>query len=53
MFYVYVRWIKSGREEFINTYNSEIDAIKKIAQNYKIDGELGDLGEHYYFYKKH
>lgn len=49
MFYVYAKYIKTGKEDFIHTYDSAEDAIHKIANNYKIDKEIGQLGEYYYF----
>lgn len=49
MFYVYSKYIKTGREDFIRTYDNAEDAVRKIASNYKIDKELGQLGEYYYF----
>lgn len=53
MFYVYAKHIKSGKIQMINsTYNTIEEAIKKIAANYKIDKDLGQLGEYEYFYKE-
>ncbi len=51
MVYVYARNIKTGKEDFINTYNTVQAAIEKIASNYNIDKQLGQLGEYFYFYK--
>lgn len=53
MYYVYARNVKSGREEFVNTYSDVKDAINKIYCNYKIDKDLRQLGEYFYFYKVH
>lgn len=54
MFYVYSRNIKSGREEFVGIYNTEKDAIHRIAFLYKLDTEsTTHKDEYYYFYKKH
>lgn len=52
MFYVYCRHIKSGREAFVNCYDTAEQAIEKIAHNYRIDKNIGSLGEYYYFMKK-
>lgn len=52
MYYVYCKNVKSGKEEFINTYNCVDDAIEKIYGSYKIDKDLGQLGEYFYFYKE-
>ena len=49
MFYVYSKYIKTGREDFIRTYDNAEDAVRKIANNYKIDKDLCQLGEYYYF----
>ena len=49
MYYVYSKHIKTGREDFVNTYENAEDAIRKIAKNYEIDKNLGYLGEYYYF----
>lgn len=49
MFYVYSKYIKTGREDFIRTYDNVEDAVRKIANNYKIDKDLCQLGEYYYF----
>lgn len=52
MFYVYLKYIKTGREDFIRTYDNAEDAVRKIANNYKIDKDLCQLGEYYYFMVK-
>ena len=53
MWYVYVKHIKSGKEECVNSvYDSPEAAIKHIALCYKIDKDLGQLGEYFYFMKK-
>ena len=54
MYYVYSRSIISGREEFINIYDTEKEAIHKIASCYLIDSKsIGSKDCYYYFYKKH
>lgn len=52
MWYVYLKYLKTGREDFIKAYDNAEDAICKIANNYRIDKELGQIGEYYYFMKK-
>ena len=52
MFYVYCKHIKTGKEEFINTYETAQQAIEKIASNYQIDKGINALGEYYYFMKQ-
>lgn len=54
MWYVYVRYLASGREDCVNTtFDSAQAAVKHIAKCYAIDKDLGQLGEYYYFMKKH
>ena len=54
MWYVYVRYMKSGKEDCVNTtFDTSEAAIKHIAKCYAIDKDLGHLGENYYFMKKH
>lgn len=53
MFYVYAKHIKTGKVQMVNSiYDTVEDAIKKIAANYKIDKDLGQLGEYEYFYNQ-
>lgn len=49
MSYVYMRRIRTGREEFVRVFVEVDDAIRHIAKCYRIDKELGQLGEYYYF----
>lgn len=53
MYYVYCRHLSSGREDCCGIYDTPEDAIRKIASNYSIDKDLRQLGEYYYFMKKH
>lgn len=54
MWYVYCRYIRSGREDCVNrVFDTPADAIKHIALCYATDKDLGQLGECYYFMKKH
>ena len=52
MFYVYCQYIKTGKEDFINCYETAQQAIEKIASNYNIDKNTNQLGEYYYFMKQ-
>ena len=63
MFYVYCKHIKTGKEDFINCYETAQQAIEKIASNYNIDKNINQLiedagfergyeGEYYYFMKQ-
>jgi len=53
MYYIYCRHIKTGREQFVNTYETAKEAIEKIASNYNIDKQTCQFGEYYYFMKEH
>lgn len=53
MYYVYSKHIASGREDYCGMYEKAEDAIRKIASNYSIDKNLRQLGEYYYFMKRH
>ena len=52
MFYVYCKYVKTGKEDFINSYETAQQAIEKIASNYNIDKNINQLGEYYYFMKQ-
>ena len=52
MTYVYSKHIKTGKEEFINCYDTTQAAIEKVANNYNIDKKMCQLGEYYYFIKQ-
>ena len=52
MYYVYLEHIRTGRCELAKVCENEADAIRHIAKCYRIDTELGQLGEYYYCYKK-
>ena len=45
MFYVYSRYLKTGKEDFINTYETAEDAVRKIISCYNIDTRLCQQGE--------
>ena len=54
MYYVYSKYTgKSQKIDFLGTFDTEYEAIKKIASCYAIDKRLSQLGEYYYFYSKH
>ena len=54
MWYVYSRSIKSGKEQCVNmVFESPKAAILHIARCYRIDKDLNQLGEYYYFMKQH
>ena len=52
MFYVYSKYIKTGKEDFVNCYETAQQAVEKIASNYQIDKSINQLGEYYYFMKQ-
>jgi hypothetical protein len=54
MWYVYCKYLASGREDCVNqAFDTPQAAIKHIARCYAIDKDLGQLCEYYYFMKKH
>lgn len=53
MYYVYSRHLDTGRESLLNTYDTEKDAVLKVASCYTIDSRMCQEGEYYYFIKKH
>lgn len=52
MFYVYSRHLKTGKENYINVYDTEQEAVNKIAQCYRIDAKTCQQDEYYYFMKQ-
>lgn len=53
MYYVYSKHTTTGREQFVNCYDTVQAAIEKIALCYNIDKGNCELGEYYYFMKQH
>ena len=54
MWYVYMRHIDSGREEFVGVYDTAKEAVKKIALCYRVDDRNSAMtNEYYYFMKRH
>lgn len=53
MFYVYARHINTGRESYVGAYDTEKEAVHKIANCYRIDAKNYQEDEYYYFLKKH
>lgn len=54
MWYVYYREVKSGKESFVQKpFETAEAAIKHIAKCYAIDKDLNQLGNYYYFMKRH
>lgn len=56
MYYVYCEYIRTRKCDLAKVCDKEVDAIihiaKHIAKCYRIDTNLGQLGEYYYYYKK-
>lgn len=50
--YVYSKHVKSGREEFINIYDTWEEAIAKMRYFYNVDKEHCSENEYYYFAKE-
>lgn len=53
MWYVYARYIRSGKEDFIAVFDTEKEAVIRIAKCYLFDEVSHQKGEYYYFMKKH
>ena len=53
MYYVYAEFVKTGKTNLIKAFDSQEDAIHHIAKCYKVDSELCQLGEYYYYMSKH
>lgn len=53
MYYVYSRYVKTGKEQLLRTFDTQEDAIRHIAKCYRVDSGLVQLGEYYYFMTKH
>lgn len=51
LFYVYSRHIDSGKEYLVGRFNTEKEAVSKIAQCYEIDKDFSVEGEYYHFIK--
>ena len=52
MYYVYHKYLKTGEDRFLRAFDTPEDAIHHIAKCYRIDSELCQLGEYYYFMKR-
>lgn len=52
MFYVYSKYLRTGKEDFLRSFENSDDAISHIAKCYSIDSNLCQLGEYYYFMKQ-
>jgi hypothetical protein len=53
MWYVYQRNLKTGKEEFVIAFDYDWEAARHIFNCYFGDKETRQLGEYYYFMKKH
>ena len=52
MIYVYSRYIDSGKENFVSSYEKWADAIEKIRSLYNMDSKSAMKGQFYYFAKE-
>ena len=48
MFYVYARHIQTGKEQYIGSFDTEKEAVHKIAACYRIDARTCQEDEYYY-----
>lgn len=53
MYYVYGRYLASGRELSCGIYNTAKEAVERIAFLYQNDKKMYCFGEYYYFMKEH
>lgn len=53
MFYVYARNINTGWERYVGVYDTEREAVHKIASCYRIDAKTCQEDEYYYFMETH
>ena len=53
MWYVYYRHLRTGREDFVDCYETQKEAVNKIASCYIIDRNTAQKNEYYYFMKQH
>ena len=51
-YFVYMRNIATGKESYIMDYDTENEAVNKVAQCYIIDNRLYAAYENYYFIAK-
>lgn len=49
MYHVYSKFLKNGKEQFIKSFDNAEDAIRHIARCYRVDDNLYQLGEYYYW----
>lgn len=52
MFCVYARHIKTGIEQYVDSVDTEVKAVHKIAACYRIDAMTCQEDEYYYFIKE-
>lgn len=48
-YYVYSKYIKTSKTDFVREFDTQEDAIRHIAKCYRIDTKLGQCGEYYYY----
>ena len=51
-YFVYMRNLATGKESYVNDYDTEKDAVKKVSQCYSIDMKSCAAYENYYFIAK-
>ena len=52
MYYVYCKYLSTEREVFCKAFDTEKEAIEHVYRCYKIDRELHQLGDNYYFIRR-
>lgn len=53
MYHVYCENLKTGVINFCGMYETAEEAIRKMMLCYSIDKDLKQLGDNYYFMKRH
>ena len=51
-YYVYYEHIPTGKQQFVNVYDTAEDAVSKITSLYNLDKRNGQASEYYYFMKR-
>ena len=51
MYRVYSEYIKTNKVTYLDCFDLKEDAVKHIAKCYRIDAQICQLGEYYYYMK--
>lgn len=53
MYYIYQRHLATGREQYVGSYDTAKEAVRRIAALYHLDAQSCQQDEYYYFMKIH